>query len=441
METSTLNVLDVPRTCGILTEKELDITENYDATDLVALMSAGKLKSVDVVTAFCKRAAIAQQCLSCLTEIMFEEAIARAHEVDAYLAQHGKPIGPLHGLPISLKDSFNVKGFQATIAYVSFISHPPATSNSAVVDVLANAGAVFHCKTNLPQTMMTADSHNNIWGRTLNPHNLSLTSGGSTGGEAALLAMKGSILGLTTDIAGSCRIPAVCCGVSSIKPTAGRIPFAGGAVLGRSGNPSPILPVIGPSGHSVRDYELLLKTTVDAQPWLLDDSAMNVPWRTVQPAPKKLKFGLIGGDPKRPLHPPIARALHETAAKLKAAGHEIVSLDDKIPSLYETAILCFKFFMLDSKQTPFQRLRASGEPFIPSLATAAFDELKGWKPDLEVLWDMHVERAEIVKKYHDLFVDEGLDAVLTCGYQAVAPKHDTYGVPLYTVVWNLLNVS
>jgi len=100
---SSMSVMDVPRTCGILSEKELDITENYDATALVEKMAKGEFKSVEVVTAFCKRAAIAQQCVSCLTEIMFDEAIARAKECDDVLEKEGRVLGPLHGLPISLK--------------------------------------------------------------------------------------------------------------------------------------------------------------------------------------------------------------------------------------------------------------------------------------------------------------------------------------------------
>jgi amidase len=438
-ETSTLNVLDVPRTCGLLTEQELAITENHDATALVQLMSSGELKSVDVVTAFCKRAAIAQQCVNCLTEVLFDEALVRARECDAYLKKEGKPIGPLHGLPISLKDSFNVKGTQATIGFVSFISRPPAATNSSVVDILANAGAVFYVKTNLPQTMMTADSHNNIFGRTLNPYNLSVTAGGSTGGEGALIAMRGSILGVATDIAGSNRIPALCCGISSIKPTASRVPFAGGVPPGRLGSPSPILPVIGPCGHSIRDYELFLRTVIDAQPWTVDENVLNVPWRTVQPSNKPLRFGLLRGCAERPLLPPIAHALHITANSLKGAGHSITLLDDRVPSLYSSALLAYKFFMLDPANTPAQHMRASGEPPIPSLATAGFPELKDWTPSLDELWNMNIARAQIVKKWHDVVIKEGLDAVIMCGYQGVAPRHDTYGLAIYTVVGNLLN--
>lgn len=439
-EKATVNVLDVPATCGLLTQKELEITSNYDATSLVSLIAKGELKSIDVVTAFCKRAAIAQQCCNCVTEIMFDEALARARECDAYLAEHGKPIGPLHGLPISLKDSFNVRGVQGTIGYVSFISHPPAATNSVLVDILHDAGAVFHVKTNLPQSMMTADSHNNVFGRTLNPHNLSLTAGGSTGGEAALVAMRGSILGVCTDIAGSSRIPPLCCGISSIKPTASRVPFAGGIAVGRLGSPGAILPVIGPCGQSVRDYELFLKTALK-EAWFRDESALNVPWRSVQPVSKLLRFGLIRGCKQRPLHPPIARALHNAATALKERGHEIVLLDDKIPDIYESAILAFKYFMLDPQSTPMKFIKASGEPPIPSMAGSNFKDLQGWQPTLDALWDMNVEKAKICHAWRKLLVDEKLNAVLCCGYQATAVPHDTYGIPVYTVLENLLNVS
>lgn len=438
--TSTQNVLGIPRSSGILTEKELELTENYDATALVELMVSGKVKSVEVTTAFCKRAAIAQQCVNCLTETMFDDALVRAKECDDYLEKEGKPLGPFHGLPISVKDSFNVKGSHSTIGYIAYLSNPPAASNSTLISILFQAGAVFYCKTNLPQTMMTADSDNNIFGRTLNPHNLSLTAGGSTGGEGALIAMRGSPLGLATDIAGSNRIPALCDGISSIKPTALRIPFGGGVPPGRLGSPSSITAVIGPSGHSVRDYELFMRTVLDSEPWDYDENVIAVPWRRVQPSTTPLRFGLIRGHPKRPLHPPVARTLHTAATKLKEAGHSIVLLDDKIPDLWDSSILAFKFFMLDPKKTPFQIVNAGGEPWVPSIATAQFAELKQYEASLDDLFDMNVARAKILKAYHDLFVQEKLDAVIMPGYQAVAPKHDTFGVPIYTVVQNLLNV-
>ncbi|EDU46607.1 acetamidase [Pyrenophora tritici-repentis Pt-1C-BFP] len=434
-ETSPISVVDVPRTCGILTEKELDITENYDATALVEKMAKGELKSVEVVTAFCKRAAVAQQC----------EAIARAKECDYVYEKEGRVLGPLHGLPISLKDSFNVRGVQATLGYVSFLSHPPASSNSILVTILHSLGAVFYVKTNLPQTMMTADSHNNIFGRTLNPHKLSHTAGGSTGGEGALLAMKGSVLGVATDVAGSNRIPVICCGGSSLKPTAGRVPFAGGVAVGRLGNPGSIPVVIGPCGRSIRDYALFMDSVIGAKPWLLDENSLPVPWRSVQPSTTPLRFGLVRGCKERPLHPPIARTLHTTATRLKERGHEVVLLDEKIPDLYQTALLAWKLFMLDPKKTPMRFIQESGEPPVPSLKSCSFEELKGWEASLDKLWDLNVEKAGVVRKWFLLMQgqqemgERGLDAVIMPGYQSVAPLHDTYGVPVYTVVQSLLN--
>lgn len=334
-----------------------------------------------------------------------------------------------------------MKGSQTTIGYVSFLANPPATSNSVLVDILLQAGAVFYVKTNLPQSMMTADSHNNIFGRTLNPINLSLTAGGSTGGEGALLKIRGSVLGLTTDIAGSNRIPALCNGVSSLKPTSGRIPFANKVPPGRVGTPGSITAAIGPSGHSVRDYQLLMKTTMDSKPWEWDENVLNVPWRQVAPIKTPLRFGLIRGHPKRPLHPPIARTLHTAATKLKEAGHSIVLLDDKIPDLWDCSLLAWKYFVLDPKRTPVQHVNASGEPWVPSIATASFKELHGWEATLEKLWEMNVERANILKVYRTLIVENQLDAILMPGYQATAVPHDTYGVPIYTMLLNLINVS
>lgn len=97
------NVLDIPTTCGILTQKEIDITEVPDATTLLQKLANGDLRAYEVTLAFCKRAAIAQQLVNCLTEIFFDQALERAKRLDEHFTKHGKPMGSLHGLPISLK--------------------------------------------------------------------------------------------------------------------------------------------------------------------------------------------------------------------------------------------------------------------------------------------------------------------------------------------------
>lgn len=148
-----------------------------------------------------------------MTEVFYDDALDRARQLDDLYAKTGKLQGPLHGLPISVKDSFNIKGHQSTVGYAKFLAIPVSKTNSPLIDMLLDAGAVLYVKTNIPQTMMTGDSENNIFGRTLNPHNTLLTAGGSSGGEGALVSFRGSVLGVGTDIAGSIRIPALCCGI------------------------------------------------------------------------------------------------------------------------------------------------------------------------------------------------------------------------------------
>lgn len=134
-----------------------------------------------------------------MSEIFFDKAITQAKELDAYLQQTGKTKGPFHGLPISIKDNFNLIGYDSTIGFTSLVDKP-ATYNSTLVELLLEAGAVLYCKTNVPTAMMIAESVNNLFGRTVNPQNRNLTTGGSSGGESALISFGGSRLGVGTDI-------------------------------------------------------------------------------------------------------------------------------------------------------------------------------------------------------------------------------------------------
>lgn len=137
--------------------------------------------------------------VNCLSETLFQEALAAAEALDQHLASTGKPIGPLHGLPISLKDSFNIIGKDSSLGFSSWVNDP-ATYNSILPEILRSAGAVLYVKTNVPTAMMIAETINNVFGRTVNPRNRKLTSGGSSGGESALIAFGGSPIGVGSDI-------------------------------------------------------------------------------------------------------------------------------------------------------------------------------------------------------------------------------------------------
>lgn len=439
-ETGNGNVLDVPAKCGLLNASEIRITETQDATALRDKLVVRELSAVEVTTAFCKRAAIAQQLTFCLTETMFPQALARAKELDDYLNKTGKPIGPLHGVPVSIKESLNFKGVQSTLGLVSFLDHPPASQNSPLVDVLLAAGAVIYVKTNVPQTMMTADSHNNVFGRVLNPYRAGLTAGGSSGGEGALVAMRGSILGIGTDIAGSIRIPALCCGTVGFKPSAGRVPPTGKSA-GRPGM-SGIAAVAGPLCHSVRDAELLLRIVFDSDIDDMDDTALAYPW--IEPSKRNdepLTIGILPEDPQQPLHPSMQRALKCAAEKLKSAGHHIVDLSGQVPFISAASDLAFNFFRADPDQTVLKRLDDSGEPAIPSLRFTYDLEGKSAETTLREFFDYSAAKAKISKEMREVYLGNNkLDLIIGPGYQSTAVPHDTYGVPMYTVLANLVDV-
>lgn len=431
-------VLDIPRTCGLLTTRELDITENYDATALRDKLAAGEFSSVEVATAFCKRAAIAQQLTSCLTETMFPLAAERAKELDNHLARTGKPMGPLHGLPVSLKETFNVTGVPSSLGFISFLERGPVSNNSALVQILLDAGAVLYVKTNVPQTMMTADSQNNVFGRVLNPHRRNLTAGGSSGGEGALIAMRGSVLGIGTDIAGSIRIPALCCGTFGFKPTVGRVPYGGQTSAGRPGMTG-IAPVAGPLCHSARDAEMLLHVVCNAHADNLDDMAMGIPWLELASRPV-LTIGVLPEDSHAPLHPNMRRTMAIAVQKLAAAGHRIFDLSGKTPSLADASDLSFSFFRIDPDKTQQKHISNGGEPPIPSLRFTYDLEGKDPEPTLRDLFDLNVARAEVTSMFRNIYLDNQLDVIIGPGYQSCAVPHDTYGLPVYTVISNLVDV-
>ncbi|KAF4815371.1 Acetamidase [Colletotrichum tropicale] len=442
-----LNALDVARKSGLFTDSELEITESYSAKELLAKIHDGKLTSEEVTVAFCKRAALAQQLINCLTEIFFAEGIARAKELDKLFKETGKPTGPLHGLPISVKDSFKVKGHHATVGYVEFLKRPPPTTNSAMIDLLLDAGAVFFCKTNVPQTMMTADSENNIFGRTLNPHKTSLTAGGSTGGEGALVSFRGSVLGVGTDIAGSIRIPSLCCGIYGFKPTADRTPFGG-----QSNYPFPkvhlpgVAPVAGPMANSVDDLFLFMETVLSQNPWRYDASAIAAPWSAPKSdSTKHLTVGVLPEDPEYPMHPPVRRALEDAVSALLKAGHKVIRLpQDPDCSAGLGGRLGFQYFFMTSDGLDVLA-NEIGEPLVPSVKrgvhpfTKTKPPVSADKPVAHQLSDFLGLRDAYADSWRKTWREHGLDVVIGPGAISTSVPHDTYGNPVYTLMWNVLD--
>lgn len=175
---------------------------------------------------------------------------------------------------------------------------------------------------------MHLECSSHIYGVTRNPYNTALTSGGSSGGEAALIAMGGSPLGCGSDTGGSIRVPAGLCGLYGFKPSSARVPLTGlvGLVEGRDQIPS----VVGPLSHDLHAIELWMKVVIGSQTWKVDQSLPPLPWRDEVDWLKKpdnsrrLKIGVMWDDGNVTPHPPVRRALQETVDKLR--GHEDIEI-------------------------------------------------------------------------------------------------------------------
>ncbi|KAL2798616.1 amidase [Aspergillus keveii] len=431
---SSASAFDLFRKTSILTQLEHEITEKYDATSLLGRIAVGHFTALEVTTAFCKRAAIAHQLTNCLTEIFFDKAIKRAIECDEYLRENGKPIGPLHGLPISVKDLFMVEGEASTIGFVSYLARPPATHNSVLIQMLLDAGAILFCKTNVPQRLFVCESRNNVFGTTLNPHRLSLTSGGSSSGEGALVGFRGSLLGAGSDIGGSVRGPSLCCGVYGFKPSANRLPWAGQQELIPSGWPG-VVPSVGPHAVSARDLTLFTRNIIAREPWHLDAAALPIVWRDV-PRKETLNIGVWLGDSQIPVTPPVLRTLKAAAERLAAAGNQVKFVE--CPSLVELLDSASLGYKLDTSGTMESILATGGEE--PIQAVQLLAALQAGEPiDLDSVWKFNRGREIFLQKWAKVWKENALDVLICPGSRQVAPAHNHYGVPVYTIPWNFLD--
>ncbi|CAM1508942.1 Fc.00g026810.m01.CDS01 [Cosmosporella sp. VM-42] len=436
-----------------LSPQEILITQ-ADAVEIVEQTSTGAWKARDVAEAFCHRAALAHQMVNCLHEIFFSAALEDAQRADDYLAKHGKPVGRLHGLPISLKDQFHVKGVETTMGYVGWIgtfegkrgTGKELQFESELVQELRSQGAILYCKTSVPHTLMTGETVNNIIGYTWNPKNRLLSSGGSSGGEGALLALKGSCLGLGTDIGGSVRIPSAFNGLFCLKPSSGRIPYEG--VANSMDGQMSLLSVIGPMATSVRSLRLLMESVLETQPWLRDPLCVSLPWKTSmdgeQLKQKRLTFGLLKCDGHVSPQPPVRRAMHLVEAAIERLGHK--TIEWKPPSHQEGIHLGYEIWKLDGGTDIYHSMSLAQEPLAAQLSHVYGNE-PGKERSASEIAAINIAKRAYQKRYMDYWnstaratdTNEPVCAVIApvAPFAAARPSmYDYYG---YSVIVNVLD--
>ncbi|KAL8942631.1 MAG: hypothetical protein Q9216_001544 [Gyalolechia sp. 2 TL-2023] len=440
-----LNVVHIPQTCGVLSPREIHITQTYNARNLAVSIRNKKYTAVEVTIAFCKRAAISNQLLSTLTEALFASALSRASFLDDHLARTGTPLGPLHGLPISVKDTFDIKGVDSTVG-ISTLAFHPASQNAPLVDLLLAAGAVIHCKTNVPQSMLALDSVNNIFGRTLNPLNgKDWTAGGSSGGEGALVAMRGCVMGVGTDVGGSVRIPAFVNGVVGLKPGKGRISAMGMSTgqLNASGKVG-IEIVVGPIARCLDDIGLFMEVAEAGRMWEVDPEILHQEGWWTRPGEDmsmgekmqqgKLRVGVLWEDGNVVPLPPIENMLRALTQRLQSRGIEIVPIDPHASGFSKCQGLANKFFSVEGGAHLLSLIESTGEPLIPWLAT----RLKRKQPaTIDRFRALHAQKLELDTQMLKIWKD--VDFVLCPVAPHPVPPPDRWNAIGYTSAFVLLD--
>ncbi|KAL3483873.1 Acetamidase [Aspergillus germanicus] len=440
------SVIDYPRASGILSNRELEITE-LSATQLASKLASNRLTAVEVTLAFCKRAAIAQQLTNCVHEFFPEAALAQAKELDEYFARHGRPLGPLHGLPFSLKDQLRVKGYETYMGYVSFLGKYDK-EDSVMTHLLRKAGAVFYVKTSVPQTLLVCETVNNIIGTTINPRNRNWSCGGSSGGEGALLAMRGSVLGVGTDIGGSIRVPATFNSLYGLRPSHGRLPYA--KLANSMEGQETVHSGVGPIGHSVEDLRLFTKAVLEQEPWKFDSKVIPMPWRQSEADAVRAKIhsggltvGVYNFDGNVLPHPPVLRGIELAVDSLNKNGHRVVPWT---PYKHDYGCdIMNRIWAADASSDVLKDINASGEPVIPNIQPLINADAK--PIGVNELWDIQSQKWAYQNEYIEKWLEAEeqlgteLDAIIAPVAPTPAVRHGRFMYYGYSFLINLLDFT
>ncbi|XP_070797466.1 vitamin D3 hydroxylase-associated protein-like [Pituophis catenifer annectens] len=297
---------------GIQSEFILSLT----LTELAEKLREEKLSSESVLYTYIKKALEVTQEVNCVTDFL--------HGCEEQLQdlKKQKEKGLLYGIPVSIKEHIGYKGHISTCGLVQYLGKVEA-DDSVIVKVLKKQGAIPFVKTNIPQSMINYDCSNLIFGQTRNPLNHKKSPGGSSGGEGALIAGGGSLLGFGTDIAGSIRLPSSFCGLCGLKPTGSRLSTLGLAtpVAGVKS----VTATIGPMARDVDSLVLCMKALLCDELFHLDPSVPPLPFREeIYTSSNLLRIGYYEDDGYFQPSPSMKRAVQETKNLLQAAGHTLI---------------------------------------------------------------------------------------------------------------------
>ncbi|TFK41766.1 amidase signature domain-containing protein [Crucibulum laeve] len=432
---------------------------NQSVRQTVSGVQSGELDPNVVLTAYGKKALEAHAATNCLTEVMISAAQGWAKDCNRK--------GPLAGMPVSLKDTVGVEGWDGCIGYSAWVGKP-ALKDSAIIRLLRDAGAVPFVKTNIPITLLSFESFSDVFGRTLNPHKHTHSPGGSTGGEAALLAYGGSRIGIGTDVAGSVRVPAHYSGVYSIRCSVGRFLKMGSSTSmpGQEG----VAPVYSPMARTLEDLGVFWDAIMSMRPWEYDHSCLAMPWNVNKiEYTRTPKWGVLWDDGIVRPSPACKRALQLVVDTLKKNGHEVVDINP--PSTVEGFKIGSQLILADAGKTATGPIRTfeSNDPGvveamrmfrIPNFLRKLYaiyiryvkrdplyaDLIAGWEEKtIAEYWALVAQREAYKARWFEYMQEEKLDFVLTVPNALPAIRHggmkDGWKSCGYSFLFNILDYS
>lgn len=299
------------------------------AGELAAMIARREASSAEVVDAHLARIAAVNPQVNAVVRVLADEARAAAAAADAALAR-GDALGPLHGVPFTVKENIDLAGTPTTWG-MRALAQAVVPIDAPVVERMRAAGAIPIARTNLPDMALRVSTDSSLHGITRNPWNAARTVAGSSGGEAAALATGMSPIGLGNDIGGSLRNPANACGIASIRPTAGRVPDA--SLVPAEDRPFAVQAMMthGPMARRIADVRLGLQIVMGAHP--------RDPWSISAPlagaALHPLRVAVLAAPPGGDCDPAVSAAVQRAADALADAGYEVA---DACPPRYEEAV-------------------------------------------------------------------------------------------------------
>ncbi|MCC6434004.1 MAG: amidase [Acidimicrobiales bacterium] len=371
----------------------------WSAVDTATAVGTGLVSALEVTRSHLERLDAVRP-LNAVTRRDDTAALARAARLDAD-RDEGRPLGPLAGVAVTIKDSVDVAG-QSSPNGVAALDERVAERDAPLVEHLQRAGAIVIGRTNAPEFSWRWHTDNPLFGPTANPWSAAHTPGGSSGGGAAAVAAGAGNLAQGSDAGGSLRWPASCCGVSTIRPTQHRVPMHNSTSDAERSPAIDLMAVAGPIGRRVADVALMLE--VMAQPSWRDPA--HVPAAApAAPPPGARRLGI----PRGPLEVtgPVGEALDVAARRLTAAGWVLVEVD--LPPVEEAAQLWAVLLNTDFHHTVRARFWELGSPALRAMLTVL--DAVGPATDLDGYLRLLARRATLVRRWQQV-LHETVDVVL-----------------------------